>query len=86
MMPKMDGYEMTRRIKQNEKTSHIPIILLTAKSDKDSKLQGLGLGADDYLIKPFDSDELLARIKNLNRNKKDAAGEIRKWYCCITKT
>jgi signal transduction histidine kinase/ligand-binding sensor domain-containing protein/DNA-binding response OmpR family regulator len=65
MMPKMDGYEMTRRIRQNDKTSHIPIILLTAKSDKDSKLEGLGLGADDYLIKPFDSDELVARIKNL---------------------
>jgi signal transduction histidine kinase/DNA-binding response OmpR family regulator len=65
MMPKMDGYEMMRQLKQNDKTSHIPIILLTAKSDKDSKLQGLGLGADDYLIKPFDSDELLARIKNL---------------------
>ncbi|HEY6626944.1 MAG TPA: response regulator, partial [Ignavibacteriaceae bacterium] len=65
MMPKMDGYEMTKRIRQNEKTSHIPIILLTAKSDKDSKLEGLGLGADDYLIKPFDTDELLARTKNL---------------------
>jgi YesN/AraC family two-component response regulator len=65
MMPKIDGYEMTRRIKQDEKTSHIPIILLTAKSDKDSKLEGLGLGADDYLTKPFDTDELLARIKNL---------------------
>jgi AraC-like DNA-binding protein len=52
-------------LRQNDKTSHIPIILLTAKSDKDSKLQGLGLGADDYLVKPFDSDELLARIKNL---------------------
>ncbi|HSW56544.1 MAG TPA: two-component regulator propeller domain-containing protein [Ignavibacteriaceae bacterium] len=65
MMPKMDGYEMTRRIRQNDKTSHIPIILLTARSDKDSKLEGLGLGADDYLIKPFDSEELLARIKNL---------------------
>jgi len=65
MMPKMDGYELTRQLRQNDKTSHIPIILLTAKSDKDSKLQGLGLGADDYLIKPFDSDELLARIKNL---------------------
>ncbi len=65
MMPKMDGYEMTRRIRQDDKTNHIPIILLTAKSDKDSKLEGLGLGADDYLIKPFDSDELLARIKNL---------------------
>jgi len=70
MMPKMDGYEMTRRLRQDERTSHIPIILLTAKSDKDSKLQGLGLGADDYLIKPFDSDELLARIKNLIETRK----------------
>ncbi len=65
MMPKMDGYEMTRMLRQNEKTSHIPIILLTAKSDRDSKLEGLGLGADDYLTKPFDTQELLARIKNL---------------------
>lgn len=65
MMPGMDGYEMMRQLKQSDKTSHIPIILLTAKSDKDSKLEGLGLGADDYLVKPFDTDELLARIKNL---------------------
>ena len=70
MMPKKDGYEMTRELRQDEKTSHIPIILLTAKSDRDSKLEGLGLGADDYLTKPFDTQELLARIKNLIENRK----------------
>ncbi len=86
MMPKMDGYEMTRRIRQDEKTSHIPIILLTAKSDKDSKLEGLGLGADDYLTKPFDTDELLARIKNLIETRRKLQEKFGTGTTVITKT
>jgi signal transduction histidine kinase/ligand-binding sensor domain-containing protein/DNA-binding response OmpR family regulator len=71
MMPKMDGFELTKILKNNDKTDHIPIILLTAKSDQQSRFSGLERGADDYLIKPFDTEELKLRVCNLiNLRKK----------------
>ena len=65
MMPKIDGCQLTTELKQNEKTSHIPIIMLTAKAAIDNKIEGFEIGADDYILKPFDSKELLVRVKNL---------------------
>jgi len=65
MMPEKNGYEVCEILKQDERTSHIPIILLTAKSTQEDKLQGLKYGADAYLIKPFDKQELMVRLEKL---------------------
>ncbi len=65
MMPEKDGYEVCNTLKQDERTSHIPIILLTAKADTASKIIGLKRGADAYLAKPFDKEELLTRLEQL---------------------
>ena len=62
MLPKLDGYEVCRRLKSAEKTKNIPIIMLTAKTEEIDTVLGLELGADDYMAKPFSMRELLARI------------------------
>jgi len=65
MMPKMDGFEVCAQLKTNSKTSHIPILLLTAKATVEDRIEGLSQGADAYLVKPFNKEELLVRMKQL---------------------
>ncbi len=70
MMPEADGYELCKTLKTDNRTSHIPIILLTAKSDDQSHIIGVGLGADNYLSKPFNPDVLISYVKNLIQSRK----------------
>ncbi len=75
MLPTLDGWEVCRRLRADEATRHIPIIIVTAKGDEDDRLAGLKLGADDYVAKPFSTRELIARIRAILRRKKLQASE-----------
>ena len=70
MMPEMDGNELARHLKQDERTDHVPVILLTAKADEESKMTGLGTGVDAYLTKPFNIKELTLLAENLIHQRK----------------
>ena len=74
MLPSVTGIELARRLKRDETTNEVPIIMLTAKSEEDNKIQGLDVGADDYIAKPFNPELLLARVKAvLHRTRRSSS-------------
>lgn len=70
MLPRLDGYKVARMLKYDEKFSHIPIIMLTAKVQEKDREMGLEMGADEYFTKPFDTSVLLAKVKQILEAKK----------------
>lgn len=78
MLPKMDGIEVCRRIREDDRLKETAIIMLTAKNVEKDKITGLESGADDYITKPFSVNELLARIKAVNRRVRQQTGENEK--------
>ncbi len=78
MMPKVNGLDFTNNIKTDERTCHIPVILLTARADSASRIEGLKTGADDYLAKPFSMEELQVRVQNLLDLRERLAENLRK--------
>ncbi len=80
MMPRMDGYELTRRIKSHPDTDHIAVVMLTAKAAQPSSIEGLQQGADEYLSKPFSIDELHLRLRNLITRQQKLGDHYRKQF------
>lgn len=70
MMPKANGFQFCKAVRNNERTSHIPIVILTAKAGFDNKIEGFEIGVDDYIIKPFSARELKVRVRNLINQRK----------------
>jgi CheY-like chemotaxis protein len=79
MMPSKDGFEVLEMLKNDERTSHIPIILLTARADVQSRLSGLRRGADAYLSKPFHQEELLVTVENLLELRRKLQAKYSQW-------
>jgi DNA-binding response OmpR family regulator len=78
MLPDIDGYEVCRALRKSTRTSHIPVIFLTQKDERSDKLQGLELGADDYITKPFDIEELKLRVQGaIRRSEREALTDPR---------
>ncbi|HEX9656379.1 MAG TPA: two-component regulator propeller domain-containing protein [Bacteroidota bacterium] len=77
MMPMMDGFQLCHALKSNEKTSHIPVMLLTARAAEESRIEGFETGADDYLVKPFHSREMKVRVANLIRSREEMRKRFR---------
>jgi len=76
----MNGIEMCKKLKEDVRTSHIPVVILTAKADRNSKLEGLETGADDYIIKPFDSEILQGRVNNLIEQRRKLRERYKKEF------
>lgn len=77
MLPQLSGIEVCRRLRSRQETRNIPIIMLTARGEESERIRGLATGADDYIVKPFSANELLARVRSVLRRSKKTEGAAR---------